>query len=138
MHLGADVKLKLIQNVPLFSQLSKKALQDVARIADEIDLPEGKVLAKEGARGQEFVVIVKGKAEVERNGERINMLGDGDFFGEIALVTKRPRTATVTTTASTRALVITERDFLALIKRSPEVAVEIVEALGERLAHDLS
>jgi CRP-like cAMP-binding protein len=138
MRLGTDAKIKLIREVPLFSRLSKKALEGVSKIADEIDLPEGKVLARQGARGREFVVIVEGKAEVDQNGQRINVLGDGDFFGEIALVTKQPRTATVTTTKSTRALVITERDFLALLKRSPEVAVEVIETLGERLAHDLS
>src|SRR5438105_604443 len=138
MRLGADAKVKLIRRVPLFSGLSKKALEDVSRIADEIDLPEGKVLAREGARGQEFVDIVEGKAEVEQDGRRINMLGDGDFFGEIALVTKQPRTATVTTTKSTRALVITERDFLALLKRSPEVGRGSVHAMGERLAPELS
>ena len=138
MHLGADAKIKLIRKVPLFSQLSKKALDDVAKIADEIDLGEGRVLAQEGARGQEFVVIVEGEAEVQKNGQRINMLGDGDFFGEIALVTKQPRTATVTTTKPTRALVITERDFLALLKRSPEVGRGIVHAMGERLAPELS
>lgn len=138
MHLGADAKIKLIRKVPLFSQLSKKALDDVSKIADEIDLGEGRVLAQEGARGQEFVVIVEGEAEVQKNGQRINMLGDGDFFGEIALVTKQPRTATVTTTKPTRALVITERDFLALLKRSPEVGRGIVHAMGERLAPELS
>ena len=138
MHLGMDAKTKLIRKVPLFSQLSKKALDDVSKIADEIDLGEGRVLAQEGARGQEFVVIVEGEAEVQKNGQRINMLGDGDFFGEIALVTKQPRTATVTTTKPTRALVITERDFLALLKRSPEVGQGIVHAMGERLAPELS
>ncbi len=138
MRLGADAKLKLIKNVPLFSQLSKAGLEDVGKIADEIDLPKGKVLAKEGARGQEFVVIVQGEADVQKDGQTINTLSDGDFFGEIALVTKRPRTATVTTTKPTRALVITEREFLALLKRSPEVGAGIVEALGERLAPELS
>jgi CRP-like cAMP-binding protein len=138
MRIGADAKLKLIQNVPLFSRLSKKGLEDVAMIADEIDLPEGKALTKEGARGQEFVVIVEGEAKVQKDGATINTLSDGDFLGEIALVTKRPRTATVTTTKPTRALVITDRDFLDLLKRSPEVGAGIVEALGERLAPDLS
>ena len=138
MHLGMDAKTKLIRKVPLFAQLSKKALDDVAKIADEIDLGEGRVLAQEGARGQEFVVIVEGEAEVQKNGQRINMLGDGDFFGEIALVTKQPRTATVTTTKPTRALVITEREFLALLRRSPEVGQGIVHAMGERLAPELS
>jgi CRP-like cAMP-binding protein len=138
MRIGADAKLKLIQGVPLFSRLSKKGLEDVAMIADEIDLPAGKTLAKEGARGQEFVVIVEGEAEVQKDGATINTLSDGDFLGEIALVTKQPRTATVTTTKPTRALVITERDFLSLLKRSPEVGAGIVEALGERLGPELS
>ena len=138
MRLGSDAKSKLIRKVPLFSGLSKKALEEVARIADEIDFREGKVLTKEGARGHEFLVILDGAAEVRKNGRRINTLGTGDFLGEIALITKQPRTATVTTTKPTRALVVTDRDFLALLKRSPEVGEGIVKALGERLAPELS
>ncbi len=138
MRLGTDGKVKLIREVPLFARLSKKGLEDVARIADEIDFREGKVLTKEGARGHEFVVILEGAAEVRKNGRRINTLGNGDFLGEIALVTKQPRTATVTTTKPTRALVVTDRDFLSLLKRSPEVSQGIVQAMGERLAPELS
>src|SRR6266571_8556203 len=138
MRLSSDGKIKLIRKVPLFARLSKKGLQDVAKIADEIDLREGKVLTKEGARGHEFVVILEGAAEVRKNGRRIRTLGDGDFLGEIALVTKQPRTATVTTTKPTRALVISDRDFLTLLKRSPEVSQGIVQAMGERLAPELS
>ena len=137
MRLTKNRKVELIRKVPLFSHLSKKALEDVARIADELDFPEGKALTKEGARGHEFLVILEGAAEVRKDGRRINTLADGDFLGEIALITKRPRTATVTTTAPTRALVITDRDFLELMKRSPEVGQGVVEALGERLAPDL-
>ena len=136
--LRRDQKVALIQKVPLFSQLSKKGLQEVASIADEIDFPQGKVLTQQGARGREFLVILDGAAEVERDGRRINTLGKGDFFGEIALVTQQPRTATVTTTEPMRALVITDRDFLALLKRSTEVGQGIVEALAERLAPELS
>jgi CRP-like cAMP-binding protein len=138
MRLGTSGKVKLIRKVPLFSRLSKQALEEVARIADEIDFGEGKVLTKEGARGHEFVVILDGGAEVRRNGRKINTLGNGDFLGEIALVTKQPRTATVTTTRPTRALVVTDRDFLMLLKRSPEVGQGIVQAMGERLAPELS
>jgi CRP/FNR family transcriptional regulator, cyclic AMP receptor protein len=138
VRLGKDAKVELIRNVPLFSRLSKKALQEVAAIADEIDFPEGKMLAQEGARGREFVVILEGAVEVQKDGRRINMLGKDDFFGEIALVTQQPRTATVTTTKPTRALVITDRDFLALLKRSAEVGQGIVEALAERLAPELA
>ena len=138
MRLGKDAKVELIKNVPLFSRLSKNALQEVASIADEIDFPAGKVLTQQGARGREFLVILEGAAEVEQNGERVNTLGNGDFFGEIALITKLPRTATVTATAPLRALVITDRDFLTLLRRSPEVGEGVVAALGERLAPELS
>ena len=138
MRLSSDGKIKLIRKVPLFARLSKKGLQDVAKIADEIDFPEGKMLAQEGARGREFVVILEGAVEVQKDGRRINMLGKDDFFGEIALVTQQPRTATVATTKPTRALVITDRDFLSLLKRSPEVSQGIVQAMGERLAPELS
>ena len=138
MRLSDDSKIKLIRKVPLFSRLSKKGLEEVAKIADEIDFREGKVITKEGARGHEFVVILEGSAEVQKNGRRVNTLGSGAFLGEIALVTKQPRTATVTTTKPTRALVISDRDFLTLLKRSPEVSQGIVQAMGERLAPELS
>jgi CRP-like cAMP-binding protein len=138
VRLTKDRKVELIRKVPLFSHLSKKGLEEVARIADEIDFPEGKQLTKEGAVGREFLVILDGAADVRKNGVRINELSSGDFLGEIALITKQPRTATVTTTAPTRALVITSRDFLALLKRAPEVSEGVLEALGERLAPDLT
>jgi CRP-like cAMP-binding protein len=138
MRLGKDAKVELIRNVPLFSRLSRKGLQDVASIADEIDFSAGKVLTKQGARGREFIVILEGAAEVEQDGKRINTLGEGDFFGEIALVTKLPRTATVTATQPMRALVITDRDFRTLLKKSTDVGEGIVEAMGERLAPELS
>jgi CRP-like cAMP-binding protein len=138
MRLGKDAKVELIRNVPLFSRLSKKGLQEVASIADEIDFSAGKVLTQQGARGREFIVILEGAAKVEQNGKPINTLGEGDFFGEIALVTKLPRTATVTATQPMRALVITDRDFLTLMKKSSDVGEGIVEAMGERLAPELS
>jgi CRP-like cAMP-binding protein len=138
MRLGKDAKVELIRNVPLFSRLSRKGLQDVASIADEIDFSAGKVLTKQGDRGREFIVILEGAAEVEQDGKRINTLGEGDFFGEIALVTKLPRTATVTATEPMRALVITDRDFRTLLKKSTDVGEGIVEAMGERLAPELS
>src|ERR671939_803766 len=134
--MARDGKVDLMRRVPLFAKLRGKALQEVAAIADEIDLPKGKELARQGDRGREFFVVLDGEAEVRKDGRRVNTLGKGDFFGEIALVTKMPRTASVTTATPVRALVITERDFNALLKRSPEVSHSIVEALGERLAAD--
>src|SRR5919204_1769203 len=128
--MAPPAKTTLISRAPLFSKLGRKALQQVAQIADEIDLPKGKELARQGDRGREFFVVLDGEAEVRKDGRRVNTLGKGDFFGEIALVTKMPRTASVTTATPVRALVITDREFNALLKRSPEVSHSIVEALG--------
>ena len=137
MRLGKDGKVELLRKVPLFAHLNKKSLQDVAHIADEIDLPAGKEMATEGDRGREFFVLLDGEAEVTKGGKRINTMKKGDFFGEIALVTKMPRTASVTATTDVEVLVITERDFGALLKRSPEVGKQIAEALAERVAPEL-
>jgi CRP/FNR family transcriptional regulator, cyclic AMP receptor protein len=137
MRLGKDAKIELLKKVPLFSRLNKKGLQDVAQIADELDLPAGKKMATEGDRGREFFVLLEGEAEVAKGGTRINTMTAGDFFGEIALVTKMPRTATVTATTDVRVLVVTERDFDALLKRSPDIAHQVAEALAERVAPEL-
>jgi CRP/FNR family cyclic AMP-dependent transcriptional regulator len=137
MHLGKDGKVELIKKVPLFSKLGKKGLEEVAQIADELDLAEGKVMATEGDRGREFFVLLEGQAEVKKGDQRINTMGEGDFFGEIALVTKMPRTATVTASTPVRVLVINERDFGALLKHSPEVGRGVAEALAERIAPHL-
>jgi CRP-like cAMP-binding protein len=137
VRLGKDGKVKLIQNVPLFSRLSKKGLEEVARIADELDLPSGKEMATQGDRGREFFVLLEGTADVTKGDQRINQMKKGDFFGEIALVTKMPRTATVTATTDVRVLVINERDFTSLIKNSPEIAQSVAEALAERIAPEL-
>ena len=137
MRAGKDRKIELIKKVPLFSRLSASGLKEVASVADEIDLPEGKTLTKEGERGREFFVLLEGSADVRQKGARIRTLGQGDFLGEIALVSKSPRTATVTTTEQTRALVITDQAFGALLRRSPQIQTGIVEALADRLAPEL-
>jgi CRP/FNR family cyclic AMP-dependent transcriptional regulator len=137
VRLGKNGKVELIRKVPLFSKLSKKGLEDVAHIADELDLPAGKVMAQQGDRGREFFVLLEGEADVTKGGASINTMREGDFFGEIALVTKMPRTATVVASTDVRVLVITERDFGALLKRSPEVGRGVAEALAERVAPEL-
>jgi CRP-like cAMP-binding protein len=137
MRLGKDAKVELLKKVPLFSKLNKQELQQVAHIADELDLPAGKEMATEGDRGREFFVLLHGAADVTRRGSQINTMKEGDFFGEIALVTKMPRTATVTATTPVDVLVITERDFDALLKTTPEIGRNIAEALAERVAPEL-
>jgi len=137
MRLGKDGKVELIKKVPLFSKLSKKELEQVAHIADELDLPNGKLMAEEGDRGREFFVLLEGEADVTKGDKSINTMHAGDFFGEIALVTQMPRTASVRATTDVRVLVVTERDFSALLKHSPEVGRGVAEALAERVAPEL-
>ena len=111
--LGKDAKMELIRSVPLFEDCSRKELREIAAAADEVVVPAGYVLTKEGASGKELVVIVEGAAEVRRRGRKINELGSGDFLGEIALISGSPRTATVRTTQPTHALVLTGQAFRA-------------------------
>jgi CRP-like cAMP-binding protein len=137
MRLHKDAKVELLKRVPLFSKLSSRELNDVAHIADEIDLPAGKEMATEGDRGREFFVLLKGEAEVTKGAQKINTMKEGDFFGEIALVTKMPRTATVTATTDVDVLVITEQAFDSLLKKSPQIGRGVAEALAERVAPEL-
>jgi CRP/FNR family transcriptional regulator, cyclic AMP receptor protein len=132
--LRRNEKVEWIRHVPLFSQCSRRELAQIASIADEIDLREGKVLIREGERGREFFVLLEGSAEVTKDGRRINTVGPGDFFGEIALVSHSPRTATVTATSPVHTLVITERSFRRLLDEQPEIQRKVLVALAERLA----
>jgi CRP/FNR family transcriptional regulator, cyclic AMP receptor protein len=131
--LRKDVKFEMISHVPLFATCSKTELRKIASLADEIDLPAGTRLTKEGASGKEFVVIVKGGADVIRRGKKLRSLGNGDFLGEIALITGTPRTATVTTTEPTRALVIAAPAFRTLLRNTPSMQLKVLDALASRL-----
>ena len=137
MKLRRDAKTQLISRVPLFAHCSKKELAAVAGIADEIDLREGTELTREGAPGREFLILVEGTADVLKKGRKINSLKSGDFFGEIALVHRTPRTATVKATSPVRALVVTDRNFRTLLERSSEIQLKVLQALAERVAPTL-
>jgi CRP-like cAMP-binding protein len=133
MHLGKDKKVELIRHVPLFSRCTRKQLLEIASLADEIDLPEGKVIIREGDRGREFFVLLDGGAEVIRGGHKVANLSKGDFVGEIAVIARIPRTATVRITAPTRLLVVTDTAFRGLMRRSPDIQLKVLESLAERL-----
>ena len=131
--LRKNAKVDLIKSAPLFSECSRKHLNEIAEIADEIDLKEGKELTKEGGPGREFFVLIDGTADVKRGNRRINQMGAGDFFGEISLITQRPRTATVVATSPVRALVITDRSFRQLLEHQPEIQGKVMSAVAARL-----
>ena len=132
--LRKNAKVDLIKSVPLFSECSRKELGEVAGIADEIDLREGKELTKQGQAGREFFILVEGTADVKKGSRRVNELGPGDFFGEISLIRHTPRTATVVATSPVRTLVITERSFQSLLQHQPGIQNKVMSALAARLA----
>lgn len=132
MRLHRDAKVALIRSIPLFAGCTSDEIGEVAAIADEIDLPEGKLLTVEKADGREFVVMVDGTAAVSRGGEIVNTLGPGDWFGEIALLTGKPRTATVVATSPVHALVIAGYRFTQLLEHAPEIRTKVEKVLAER------
>ena len=134
MLLRADAKASLIKNVPLFTGCSKGELRKIASIADELDLPQGATLTREGDRGREFLVLIAGSADVTQGGKLLRKLADGDFLGEIALVLDTPRSATVTATSPVRLLVIERRAFKQLLREVPAIQTKVLEALAARLA----
>jgi CRP-like cAMP-binding protein len=136
MALRKNAKIELIKSVPLFSSCSKKELEAIAAQADELVVPAGKTLTKEGDRGREFMVIVDGAAEVRKKGRKVNTLGSGDFLGEIALISGGPRTATVTTTSEADLLVLTDRAFRQLTRQMPSINASVLKAVSERLQAD--
>ena len=133
MPFRKDQKVELIKAVPLFAGLSKAQLGHIAQIADEVDVGEGKELIAQGDRGRQFFVLVEGGADVRRNGRKVNTMQDGDFFGEIALVSDRPTTATVTITRPSRLLVVTASGFRRLLRESPDVQLKVLQALADRV-----
>jgi len=133
MRLRKNAKVDLIASVPLFAGCSKAELSEIASISDELDVPEGATLIREGDRGREFLIVIDGTAKVTKKGRKLNEVGPGSFVGEIALIADVPRTATVTATAPVRLLVITDRAFQHLIRKTPSIAAKVLQSLGERL-----
>jgi CRP/FNR family cyclic AMP-dependent transcriptional regulator len=123
-----------LNDVPFFSPLKKKELELIARQADEVDVPAGKVLAQQGTFGDQFFVIEEGTAEVVRDGERLGELGPGDFFGEMALLDEDRRTATVTATTPMTLIVMTRASFRAVEAGMPHVHAAVRAAIEQRRA----
>jgi CRP-like cAMP-binding protein len=133
VRLHRDRKVDMLADVPLFSGCSKKELRTIATLADEIDLRGGKVLMRQGAPGREFFVLLEGTVEVVRDGKQVTTLGEGDFFGELALISNIPRTATVTATSPIRALVVFGRDFRRLLQEDAAIAMKVLGTMAERM-----
>ena len=131
--MARDEKLDLLHSIPLFANLDRRHLERLGMLTEEVDVPAGKVLIRQGDHGDDLMIIVSGGVGVERNGERIASLGPSEFFGEIALIAGGPRTATVTAETPTRLLVLNHRDFHALMEEFPEVAAQVLMTLAHRI-----
>ncbi len=129
--------LDRLKEVPFFASLKKKDLSVIAKHTDEIDVPAGKVLAREGDIGHEFFVIEEGTAEVTRGGQKVAELGAGDFFGEIALLEEDRRTATVTAMTDMTVIVMTRADFRAADRSMPGLHATVQEAIEQRRTADV-
>jgi CRP/FNR family transcriptional regulator, cyclic AMP receptor protein len=133
VHLKKKDRTDLLASVWLFEHCSRKELDGLQRAATALDVPAGRVLATQGETGSEFFVIVDGKAEATRGGTSIGVLGPGTFFGEMALLERKPRAATVTTLEPTTVLVVTAREFDDVVKTMPSVDRKMLIALSGRL-----
>jgi CRP/FNR family transcriptional regulator, cyclic AMP receptor protein len=130
---GRDAKLELLASVPLFRACSKRDLSRIASLADEIEVPKGKVLTKQGEPGWEFFVIADGHAKASMRGRRSVPLRQGSFFGEMSLLDGGPRSATVTAETEMRLLVLSSRSFSSLIDEVPLVGRRVLQVMAERL-----
>jgi CRP/FNR family cyclic AMP-dependent transcriptional regulator len=124
--------IERLKAIPLFSEVSDEELFTIAPFAEEMSAPAGEVLAKEGQYSYEFMAIVEGEAEVTREGEHVAALGPGDFFGEIGLLERTKRTATVTAKTPMRLITLKGSDMKRLEKNIPQAVEQIRQALEER------
>jgi CRP-like cAMP-binding protein len=127
-----DAFVDTLATVPLFSACSKKELQMVAKSAERVTLPAGKVVVTEGAAGTEFFVILDGQARVERHGRQVATLGRGGFFGDLALLDRAPRNASVIADTELEVAKLGQRAFDALLDH-PGFSKKLLAGLARRL-----
>ena len=128
-----DAFIDHLQQVPLFAACSRKDLQLVARRAEDVRVPTGKALVTEGETGHEFFVILEGAAKVSKQGRKVAQLGPGDSFGELALLEKAPRNATVVADSDMELVVLGQREFAGLIDEVPGFARKLLAGMAHRL-----
>jgi CRP-like cAMP-binding protein len=128
-----DAFLDHLRQVPLFSALSRKELGLVARRSEDVNVSPGKVLVSEGAPGSEFFVIVDGTAKVTRQGRKVATLGPGSAFGELPLLDRAPRNASVVAETPMELVVLGQREFAGILDEVPGFARKLLAGLAHRL-----
>ena len=130
---GKDNKLDQLGKVRLFAACNKKELALIGRASDELAVPAGKVLCEEGKPGYEFYLILDGEAVVKRGGKKVATLGPGSSFGELALLTRMPRNATVEAATEMDLLILGQREFSGLLDEVPGMAHKLLSVMAQRL-----
>ena len=116
--------------VPLFEGLTKKQLKKVTDLADVARFMGGAILVKQGETGDSFYVVLTGQAKVVASGRTVNHLLPGDHFGEISLLDGGPRTASVVAETEMTLVLITQKDFLSLLAKDPEITMCLLEGMA--------
>jgi CRP/FNR family transcriptional regulator, cyclic AMP receptor protein len=128
-----DTKLDHLANVKLFAACNKKELGIIGRASDEISVSAGKELVGEGSTGHEFFLILEGQAAVKRGGRKVATLGPGQYFGELALLDRGARSATVVAETTMTLLVLGQREFSAVLDEVPGLAHKLLTIMAGRL-----
>jgi CRP/FNR family transcriptional regulator, cyclic AMP receptor protein len=131
--MGTQDVIEHLAKIPLFGGCSKKELQSIARSAKQVNHPAGTVIAAEGDPGQGLFIMGAGEADVTVGGKKVNQLGPGDSFGEMALLDGGPRTATVTATTPVTVYVLSQWAFRGILADQPAIARRTLEAMAGRL-----
>ncbi len=122
-------KETLLKKVPVFSALSGRNLKQIGKLMDEVRVKAGQILVQQGKTGQDFYLIVDGQARVEKDGKKFKILGPGDFFGEISLIDRGPRTASVLSETDMTVLAVSHRAFMRLLDTVPALSKAMLGAL---------
>lgn len=130
---GRNDYLEHLASVPLFAACSRKDLQRIAKASDETSIPEGREFVRQGETGREAFVIVEGQARVERNGKKVATLGPGACIGELSLLDKGPRTASVRAETPMTVLVLGPREFSSVIDEVPGLSHKLLTALASQV-----
>jgi CRP/FNR family cyclic AMP-dependent transcriptional regulator len=133
--MSGDRKLELLAKVPMFGTCSRKSLEAIGSLVDEVDIRDGQVLLHQGDLAHEFFLVLDGQVRIERDGEVLAELGPGEFFGEIALIDHGPRTASAKAIGAGRVGVLGPREFSSLIGTHPDIRSAVLHALARRVRH---
>jgi CRP/FNR family transcriptional regulator, cyclic AMP receptor protein len=122
-----------LAGVPLFQGLSKRELQAITSVTEELEHPEGQNIVVEGKSGAGFHLILEGSASVKVGGREVTVLASGDYFGEMSLIDGGPRSATVTATTPVRTLSIASWDFMPLLEKHAGIAAKLLVEMVRRI-----